>query len=256
MLLAIDIGNTHITLGLYAGDSIERVWRLETVATRTEDEYGLTVVRLVEQAGLVRADVDSAMIASVVPTLTQPFVALVEQCFSVSACVVGPGLKTGVSVLYDPPRDVGADRIVNAVAAYHRFRSACIVVDFGTATTLDSVTARGAYAGGAIVPGVLVSMQALFDRTAKLPRVDLARPSRVVGKSTAESIQSGVYFGYAALVDGLVRRIKQEMKDDPVRVVATGGLAPVLAEATETIETVDATLTLEGLRLLHIMNQS
>lgn len=256
MLLAIDVGNTNITLGLYGGDTLAHSWRLETVHDRTPDEYGLMLGLLIEQAGRKKEAVTGVIIASVVPVLTGTMENVAQKVFGAAPLIVGPGLKTGMPILYNPPRDVGADRIVNGVAAYTRFHSACIVVDFGTATTFDSVTEKGEYAGGAIVPGIKISIGALFQHAAKLPKIDIARPSSVVGKSTVESMQAGIYFGYAALVDGLVRRMKTEMKSDPIRVIATGGLAPLIARETETIESVDEGLTLEGLRLIHRLNQS
>ena len=255
MLLAIDIGNTNLTLGLYDGERLVQSWRLETVHSRTADEYGLLFRQLLAHEKIEESAVEATIIASVVPVLTGTIGATVERLFGRQAMVVGPGLKTGIPVLYKPPKDVGADRIVNAVAAYARYRSACIVVDFGTATTFDCVTAKGEYAGGAIAPGINISMSALFRHAAKLPKVDIARPAHVVGQSTVESIQSGVYFGYVALVDGLVRRIRAEMNADPVRVIATGGLAPIFRGDAETIEIVDEGLTLEGLRLLHELNR-
>jgi type III pantothenate kinase len=255
MLLAIDVGNTNITLGLYSGDKLADSWRLETVHDRTADEYGLMIRLLITQAGFQDTAIDGVIIASVVPVLTGTMELLVRRAFKKEPLVVGPGIKTGMPILYNPPKDVGADRIVNAVSAYARHKQACIVVDFGTATTFDSVTERGEYAGGAIVPGIKVSMSALFHAAAKLPKVDIQRPSAVVGKSTVESMQAGIYFGYAALVDGLVRRMRAEMRADPIHVIATGGLAPLIAEATETIERVDEGLTLDGLRLIWAMNR-
>lgn len=254
MLLAIDVGNTNITLGLYQGDKLKDSWRLETDHDRTSDEYGVMIGLMLAQAGVELKQVEDVIIASVVPVLTGTMERFAKRAFKKDAKVVGPGIKTGMPILYNPPKDVGADRIVNAVAAYARYKQACIVVDFGTATTFDSVTERGEYAGGAIVPGIKVSMTALFHAAAKLPKVDIQRPSAVVGKSTVESMQAGIYFGYAALVDGLVRRMRAEMKADPIRVLATGGLAPLIAEETETIELVDEGLTLDGLRLIWEMN--
>lgn len=255
MLLAIDVGNTNITLGLFRGDTLTESWRLETHHDRTGDEYGLMLRMLIEHAGHAAKDVEDVIIASVVPILTGTLERCVKRAFKKDPLIVGPGIKTGMPILYNPPKDVGADRIVNAVAAYARYKSACIIVDLGTATTFDSVTERGEYAGGAIVPGIKISMNALFHAAAKLPKVDIQRPSAVVGKSTVESMQAGIYYGYAALVDGLVRRMRAEMKADPVHVLATGGLAPLIAEATETIERVDEGLTLDGLRLIWAMNR-
>ena len=255
MLLALDLGNTNLTFGLYgqAGELLDS-WRLETVHRRTEDEYALLVRQLLELDGYRTGDVDALILASVVPILTPTVVGLCRRLFQASPLVVGPGIRTGISVRYDPPKDVGADRIVNAVAAYARFGSACIVVDFGTATTLDSVLSDGTYAGGAIAPGIQGSMSALFARAAKLPKVDLDRPERVIGRTTVESIQAGVYYGYVSLVDGLVERFRAEMELSPVRVIATGGLAPVLARDSTTIEVVDENLTLDGLRRIYELN--
>ena len=254
MLLAIDVGNSNITLGLYDGPEQLRSWRVETVATRTADEYGLTFERLLCGAQTDLEAIDGVIVASVVPALTPVMQQLTGNILNLKAKVVGPGLKTGMPVRYDPPKDVGADRIVNGVAAFARYQGACIVVDFGTATTFDSITAKGEYAGGAIAPGIRISMEALFHRAAKLPKVDVARPPTVVGKNTVASMQSGIFYGYVGLVDGLVRRMVAEMGADPVHVVATGGLAAAIAETSETIQDVDEDLTLEGLRLIHALN--
>lgn len=255
MLLAFDVGNTNITLGLYDGATCVAGWRLETVHTRTDDEYGLLVRQLLAGEGFVPQQVAAVIVASVVPVLTGTIKGMCRRLFDAEPMVVGPGLKTGMPINYNPPNDVGADRIVNAVAAYARYHCACIVVDFGTATTFDSITARGEYAGGAIAPGISISMQALFAHAAKLPKVDIARPNHVVGKSTVESIQAGVYFGYVGLVDGLVDRMRKEMGGE-VRVIATGGLAPTIERDSRTIESVDEGLTLEGLRLIYELNRT
>lgn len=256
MLLALDLGNTNLTLGLYAGETLLESWRLETVHSRTEDEYALLFRQLLELGGFRASDVGGIVLASVVPVLTPTLLGLCRRLFGRLPLVVGPGVRTGISVRYDPPKDVGADRIVNAVAAHARYGAACVIVDFGTATTFDSVMADGTYAGGAIAPGIQVSMSALFSRAAKLPKIDLARPERAVGRSTVESIQSGVYYGYVALVDGLVTRIRAEMGDEVVRVIATGGLAPTLARDSATIEIVDENLTLDGLRRIYDLNHA
>ena len=254
MLLALDLGNTNLTLGLFEGDTLRHSWRLETVHTRTEDEYALLVRQLLEMEGFAAGDVDGAILASVVPSLTPTMVRVCERSFGAPPLVVGPGLRTGISVRYDPPKDVGADRVVNAVAAHARFSGPCIVVDFGTATTFDCVLADGTYAGGAIAPGIQLSMGALFSRAAKLPKVDLGRPERAVGRSTVESIQSGVYFGYVGLVDALVERIRAEMEEPEVEVIGTGGLAPEIARDARTIRHVDLDLTLDGLRRIFHLN--
>lgn len=256
MLLVVDVGNTNLTLGVYRGAQLLRTWRMQTVHQRTSDEYGLMVRQFLAADGFDPRAITGVMIASVVPALTRTLVELASTTFGLEALVVGPGVKTGMPILYDPPKDVGADRIVNAVAAFRRYQCACIVVDFGTATTFDSVTERGEYAGGAIAPGITISMDALFARAAKLPKVDVQRPRGVVGRNTVESMQAGIYYGYVGLVDGIVRRMRIEMKADPIRVIATGGLAPLVAQDAETIETVDDALTLEGLRLIYEQNQA
>jgi type III pantothenate kinase len=250
MLLAVDVGNTNITLGLYDGATLRDAWRMQTDPARTPDEYELLLRGFLASRGYRPEQVTRTVMASVVPVLSEALRGLLARAFGRLPLIVGPGIKTGITVRYSPPSDVGADRIVNAVAAFARHRTACVVVDFGTATTFDCISGRGEYVGGAIAPGVGLSMGALFQRTAKLPKVDVARPVRVVGRSTVESIQSGAFYGYVGLVDGLVRRILDEMGEDEVRVIATGGLAPTIAADSCTIREVDEHLTLEGLRIL------
>lgn len=250
MLLAVDVGNTNITLGLYDGAALRDSWRLQTDPQRTPDEYELLLRGLLQARGHAPGTVDRVIMASVVPVLTPTLASMLRRICGQEPLVVGPGTKTGITVRYSPPSDVGADRVVNAVAAFARYQTACVVVDFGTATTFDCISSRGEYLGGAIAPGVGLSMGALFQRTAKLPKVDVAKPARVVGRSTVESIQSGAFFGYVGLVDGLVARIVAEMDEPEVRVVATGGLAPTIAADSATIHEVDEHLTLEGLRLI------
>jgi type III pantothenate kinase len=209
---------------------------------------------LLQQRGLSTDDVADTIIASVVPPLTEVFVAVCKRWLATDALVVGPGIKTGMPILYDNPREVGADRIVNAIAAYAQCQRACVVVDFGTATTFDVISERGQYLGGIIVPGVNISADALFERAAKLPRVEVARPPSVVGRTTVFAIQSGLVFGYVAMVEGLVKRIAGELGVEPW-VVATGGLASLISEQTTTIDLVDEHLTLEGLRMIHALNR-
>jgi len=253
MLLAIDIGNTNIVLGLFDGSSLRADWRLETRAGRTGDEYGALLAELFGLVGLGLKDVRAVAISCVVP----PTLFALEQCcrryLKLEPLVVGPGIKTGMPILYDNPKEVGADRIVNAVAAHHRWPTGSIVVDFGTATTFDVVTPRGEYAGGIIAPGLMIAADALFHATAKLPRVDIARPKTAIGKNTVSSMQSGLLFGYAGLVDALVGRIRAEVDFSP-RVVGTGGLAGLVAREAQSIDECDDLLTLEGLRLLHDRN--
>jgi type III pantothenate kinase len=249
MLLVIDVGNTNIVIGLYEGGAITTRWRLSTDRSRTADEYGILFQQLFAMSGVDARTVDGSIVACVVPPVLSTVVGMVERYFGHEPLVVGPGLKSGMPILYENPREVGADRIVNAVAAYERFRSACIVVDLGTATTFDAIDDAGRYLGGAICPGITISAEALFMRASKLPRVDVAKPDRVVGRNTVASMQSGIVFGYCGLIDGMIRRIVDEY-GAPMRTIATGGLSQLFAEECELVEEHDADLTLDGLRIL------
>jgi type III pantothenate kinase len=253
MLLAIDVGNTNIVYGLFDGPKLVHQFRVESGRGRTADEYAVVLRQLIAMHGIAPEEVESAIVASVVPALTDPMVQLVKRGFGKDALVVGPGIRTGMSILYENPREVGADRIVNAVAAYERHKSGVIVVDFGTATTFDCITPKGEYLGGVIAPGIQISADALFSRAAKLPRVEVAKPPKVVGRNTLHSMQSGIVFGYVGLVDGLVDRIVAELGYS-CAVMATGGLAPLIAPLSRTIKEVDDVLTLVGLRILHERN--
>jgi len=250
VLLAVDVGNTHTVIGTYQGDRLERHWRLRTDHERTADEYGGLLLGLFEAAGEPEPEVAGIVVSSVVPGINETVDELGRKFFGKAPLFVGPGVRTGMPILYDNPHEVGADRIVNAVAAFQRTRGACIVVDFGTATTFDYVSPRGEYVGGVIVPGIGISLDALYARTAKLKPVELVRPPRVVGRNTVHAIQSGIIHGYTALVDGVVERIRAE-NDREARTLATGGLAGLIAPASSTIEAVDEFLTLDGLRLVY-----
>jgi type III pantothenate kinase len=271
MLLAIDVGNTNISFGILAGDTLMHHLRCESARARTADEYAVLVRQMLSLRDVEPSRIDSAVIASVVPPLTDTMVGLVQRAFGIDALVVGPGIKTGMSILYENPREVGADRIVNAVAAHDWVKRegaaaelgqeraepasmvGVIVVDFGTATTFDCVTPKGEYLGGVIAPGIQISAEALFSRAARLSRVEIALPPKVVGRNPVHSMQSGIVYGYAGLVDGLVARLRREL-GYPCRVVATGGLARLIAPQTESIEAVDDNLTLTGLRIIFERN--
>jgi type III pantothenate kinase len=254
VLLAIDVGNTNTGLGAFEGDALREHWRVETSHTRTADEYGIQLLQLFASRGLDPARVSAVAVSSVVPPLAATLTRMSERYLRVTPLFVGPGVKTGMPILYENPREVGADRIVNAIAAYARWPRGLVVVDFGTATTFDAVSPKGEYLGGAICPGVTISMDALFRHASKLPRVEFARPPQVVGRNTVASIQSGVVYGYVGLVDGICARMQEELAFD-VKVVATGGLAPLVAGLSRSIEEVDEHLTLTGLRLVWERNR-
>ncbi|HXX66907.1 MAG TPA: type III pantothenate kinase [Polyangiaceae bacterium] len=255
MLLAIDVGNTNIVYGLFEGEKLAQKFRVESVRGRTADEYAVGLLALLSMRGVDPAAVDAAIIACVVPSLTEPMISLVRRAFHRDALVVGPGTRTGMAILIENPREVGADRIADAVAGYELAKGAVVVVDFGTSTNFDVVTPKGEYLGGVLAPGLQISADALFSRAAKLPRVEIVKPPRVVGRNTVHAMQSGIVYGYVGLVDGLVERILAEL-GYPCAVIATGGLASLIAPLSRTIGSVDDELTLVGLRILYDRNRS
>jgi type III pantothenate kinase len=249
VLLAVDVGNTQTALGLYDGEELVESWRVATEAERTGDEIAALVVRLLELRDLGFDDVTDVALCSAVPLLVRAYQEVAERYAQAPLMVLGPGVKTGIPILYDDPREVGPDRIANAVAARERHGAPCIVVDFGTSTNFDAVSSAGEYVGGVLAPGIEISMDALFLRAARLTRVDFAEPRTVIGKTTVSALQSGLVYGFAGQVDGIVRRMRQEL-GDAAPAVATGGLADLIAPHSETIERVDPLLTLEGVRLV------
>ena len=253
MLLVIDVGNSNIVLGIYDGECLLKDWRISTDKSKTTDEYGILVHDLFRLAGIAFERVDGIMISSVVPTLTGVLEKLSLSYFGFKPYVVGPGIKTGMPILYDNPREVGADRIVNAVAGFEKYRCPLIIVDFGTATTFDYVNKKGEYCGGAIAPGLMISMEALFQKASKLPRVEILKPPALVAKNTVNSMQAGIYYGYLGLVDEIVGRMKVECRVKPL-VIATGGLASLIAPESKTIDRIEEYLTLDGLKILYRRN--
>ena len=254
MLLCIDIGNTNITFGLYEGETLGPRWRIRTIHDKMPDEYGILMLQLFRHRGYAPEDVTGVSIASVVPPLTPVFDAVCRDYLGQEPLIVDAGVRTGVRIRYDNPREVGADRVVDAAAVRALYGIPACVVDFGTATTFDAISADGDYLGGAIAPGIGIAAEALFARTAKLPRVEIARPPSVIGRNTVQSIQSGLLFGYVGLVEGMVARFRAELGPD-MRVVATGGLAELIARETPVIEIVDPWLTLHGLRIIYELNR-
>ncbi len=254
MLLVVDVGNTQTHFGTYQGGELVEHWRFATVRDSTADEIGAALRNLVELRGVDLEQIDSSIVSSTVPQLGPQWLEMTERYLGHEMLVVGPGFKTGMPLRYDNPREIGADRLVNAVAAYERTQGACIVVDFGTAITYDPVSAEGEYLGGIISPGVEISVEALASRAAKLPKVDLEPPRALIGKSTIEAIRSGVIYGFAAMVDGIVARLLEEMGEETAT-IATCGLAHHIVPFTERIDEIDDLLTLEGLRILFERNQ-
>lgn len=257
MLLAIDVGNTNIVFGVYKGKELLYDWRISTDKNKTSDEYGLLFEQIFRYNGISTNDVDDVIISSVVPTLMHTLSAMSIKYFNKEPLVVGPGIKTGMNIKYENPRELGADRIVNAVAAYEKYGGPLIIVDFGTAITFCAISKEGDYLGGIITPGIIISSEALFLKTAKLPKVELVKPKNVIGKNTVNSIQSGLVYGYIGLVDYIIEKMIDELKDEgEVRnVVGTGGFATLIASESKYINRIDKMLTLEGLRIIHERNK-
>jgi type III pantothenate kinase len=254
MLLAIDVGNTNIVLGVFEGETLHATWNIATDLHKTADEYAVLLLNLLPINGLSLSDIDDAVVSCVVPPLEPVLEELCSQYIGTSPLLVRAGVKTGVRIGIENPREVGADRVVNAAAAHRLYGGPLIVIDFGTATTLDAVSDEGEYLGGAIAPGINIAAEALFQRASKLPRIELIPPEKAIGRNTVTAMQSGVIFGYVGLVESLVARIRQEL-GGKVKVVATGGLANVIAKETKVIDEVNPNLTLIGLRFIHEMNR-
>ncbi|MGQ9552790.1 MAG: type III pantothenate kinase [Anaerolineae bacterium] len=252
--LCIDIGNTNTVFGVFSDGTLLAQWRIATDSSRMPDEYGLIITGLLEREGIEAKEISGIAICSVVPSLTSDFAKLSKRYFDLDALVVGPEVDTGMTVLYDDPRQVGADRIVNAVSVKERFGGPACVVDFGTATTFDAIDRNGAYLGGAIAPGIVIAAEALFAKAARLSRVVLRAPVAAIGRNTEQSVQAGILFGYAGLVEGLVARFRQELGED-MKVIATGGLAEMVAAETKVIDIVDPSLTLDGLYRVYRRNR-
>lgn len=253
VILVFDVGNTNIVLGVFNGSELVANWRLSTSRHRTADEYGIMLKELFSFSGNDMGRIKAVVISTVVPPLTFTLERVCQRYFKLNPLIVGPGIKTGLSIKYENPREVGADRIVNAVAAIDKYGGPLIIVDFGTATTFCAINARGEYMGGAIAPGISISTEALFERAAKLPRVELTKPVSVIGKNTVNAMHSGIFYGFVGQVDEIARRMKKELGEN-TKVIATGGLASLISQESNFIEVVEPYLTLNGLRLIYERN--
>jgi len=254
MILVFDVGNTNIVLGVFKGKQLVTHWRISTDRYKTADEYGILLKQLFECEGFNLEDIEAAVMSSVVPPLMYSLQHSINKYCGISPIVIGPGIKTGIDIKYDNPREVGADRIVNAVAAYEKYGGPVIIVDFGTATTFCAISEKAEYVGGTIAPGIKISSEALFQKASKLPRVELVKPGKYICKNTVNSMQAGIIYGYVGLVDNIVSNAKRELNWGDAKVVATGGLSRLIASESKTIDTVDSLITLDGLRILYERN--
>jgi type III pantothenate kinase len=254
MLLAIDIGNTTVALGIFEGKKLLKDWKIRTERDKTCDEYSIILLNLLKFSNLDARGIKAVIISSVVPPLTPIFQKLSQNLFEVKALIVGPGLRTGMPILYENPLEVGADRIVAAVAAFEKHGGPCIVVDFGTATTFDAVSAKGEYTGGAIAPGIQISAEALYLKTARLPRIEIRKPNKAIGRTTVTSMQSGLYFGYIGLISKIISEIKNELGEE-AKVISTGGFASQISPEVKSIDFLEPHLVLEGLRIIYERNK-
>ncbi len=255
MLLAIDLGNTNIKYGVFDGDKMVASFRVSSRISRTADEYGSVLVGLLSDRGISKADIDGIIFSSVIPALNYTICHMCEYFFGISPLIVGPGIKTGLNIKADNPKEVGADIIVNSVSAFNKYKGPIIVIDFGTATTFDVVSAKCELLGVVIAPGIKTSLEGLATKTAQLPMVELDAPKTVIGKNTKHCMQAGIIFGFAGLVENIIKKIKKELGLNDIKVVATGGLGEIIAKEVKLINTVDRTLTLDGLKLIYELNK-